>query len=237
MGMTVPEMKNEQSRLSTTTRKFLAQEHRMTIGGVEALALSGKVLDVRDPTSGEVIGKVPDAGPEDVDLAVRAARRALEEGPWQRMKPVERERLMLRLADLLQDSAEEFAEIESLNSGRTVPNTRAFDVDLSVDYLRYMAGWATKIHGHTFSPSVPYVPSVDFFSYTIRDPVGVVGAITPWNEPLGQAIWKIAPLHATGCTMVFNPAEQTPKTPLRIAELIPEAGIPDRVIKHVTGYG
>lgn len=238
MGITAaPEMKNEHHRLSSRTRKFLAQKHLMTIDGAQAVALSGKELDIYDPTSGDVIGKVPDAGPEDVDLAVRAARRALEDGPWHRMKPVQRERLMLRLADLLEGSAQEFAEIESLNSGRTVPNTRAFDVDLSVDYLRYMAGWATKIHGHTFSPSVPYVPSVDFFSYTVREPVGVVGAITPWNVPLGQAIWKIAPVLATGCTMVLKPAEQTPLTVLRFAELISEAGIPDGVINIVTGYG
>lgn len=238
MGMTAaPEMKNDRDRLSSRARRFLAQKHLMTIGGAEAVALSGRELDVYDPTSGEVIGKVPDAGPEDVDHAVRAARKALDEGPWQRMKPVQRERLMLKLADLLEASAGEFAEIESLNSGRTVPNTRAFDVDLSVDYLRYMAGWATKIHGHTFSPSVPYVPNADFFSYTVREPVGVVGAITPWNVPLGQAIWKIAPVLATGCTMVLKPAEQTPLTALRFAELIAEAGIPDGVINIVTGYG
>lgn len=238
MGHTAtPEMRNELQRLSERTRSFLARDHLMTINGKQGSAVSGKVLDVRDPTSGSSIGNVPDAGPEDVDRAVQAARKALEEGPWQRMKPVQRERLMLRLASLLEDNAEEFAEIESLNSGRTIPNTRAFDVDLSVDYLRYMAGWATKIHGHTFSPSVPYVPDADFFSYTIREPVGVVGAITPWNVPLGQAIWKIAPVLATGCTMVLKPAEQTPLTAIRFAELISEAGIPDGVVNIVTGYG
>jgi phenylacetaldehyde dehydrogenase len=230
-------MKNDLGRLSAKTRSFLAASHQMLIGAKRVSALSGKTFSVEDPTSGDVIARVPDAGALDVDKAVQAARQALEEGAWPRMKPVERERLLLRLADLLEQNAEEFAEIESINSGRTIPNTRAFDVDLSVDYLRYMAGWATKIRGHTFSPSVPYAPRTDFFSYTLREPVGVVGAITPWNVPLGQAIWKIAPVLATGCTMILKPAEQTPLTALRFAELVAEAGAPPGVINIVTGFG
>ncbi|MEJ8566999.1 aldehyde dehydrogenase family protein [Elongatibacter sediminis] len=231
------ELRNDLAKLSSPARKFLAGDHRMLIGGRRVDAESGAALEVVDPTSGDVLGAVPAGDAKDVDLAVKSARAALESGPWSRMKPVERERLMLRLAQLLEESAEELAEIESVNSGRTIPNTRAFDVNLSVDYLRYMAGWSTKIHGETFSPSVPYVPDTNFFSYTLREPIGVVGAITPWNVPLGQAIWKIAPVLATGCTMVLKPAEQTPLTALRFAELIIEAGIPEGVVNIVTGLG
>jgi phenylacetaldehyde dehydrogenase len=153
------------------------------------------------------------------------------------MRGPERERLLLRLADLLEANAAEFSEIESVNSGRILPATRAFDVDLSVSYLRYMAGWATKIYGQTVETTVPYVPGGNFFGMTLREPIGVVGAITPWNVPLGQAIWKIAPALATGCTLVLKPAEQTPLTALRFAALVAQAGIPDGVINVVTGYG
>jgi phenylacetaldehyde dehydrogenase len=116
-------------------------------------------------------------------------------------------------------------------------STKAFDVDLSVDYLRYMAGWATKIHGQTMNPSVPYVPGGKFFAMTVREPVGVVGAVTPWNVPLGQAVWKVAPALAAGCTIVLKPAEQTPLTALRFAQLVAEAGVPEGVVNVVTGYG
>ena len=139
-----------------------------------------------------VIARVPEGDSADIDKAVIAARDAFDNGEWSKMKPASRERLIFKLADLLEKNAEELSNIESLNSGRTLMNTRAFDVDLSADYLRYMGGWATKIHGQTLTPSVPYVPGADFFSFTLREPVGVVAAITPWNVPLGQAIWKIA---------------------------------------------
>ena len=167
-----------------------------------------------------------------------AARQAFDHGLWPQMRPSERERYILKLADLLEANATEISEIESVNSGRTLTATRLFDVNLSVDYLRYMAGWATKIHGSTIPPSVPYVPNGKFFAMTLREPVGVVGAITPWNVPLGQAIWKIAPALATGCTIVLKPAEQTPLTALRFAELIANCGIPKGVVNcWVTGFG
>ena len=231
------DLRNDLKHLSPAVRNFLEKEHTLLIGGEQLLARSGKRLPVQDPTSGETIASVPAGEAEDVDRAVRAARMALESGPWSRMKPVERERRLIYLSALLEESADEFAQIESVNSGRTLPNTRAFDVDLSIDYLRYMAGWATKIRGHTFSPSVPYAPNAEFFSYTLREPVGVVGAITPWNVPLGQAIWKVAPVLATGCTMVLKPAEQTPLTALRFGDLLKEAGIPAGVVNIVTGTG
>jgi phenylacetaldehyde dehydrogenase len=233
----VAEMENDLSVLSEKTRRFLAAEHKMFIGADDVSAKSGNTFSVLDPTSGKTIARVPAGEAADIEEAAAAARRAFDDGPWPRMKPVERERTMLRLADLLEKHAEEVAEIESVNTGRTIPNTRAFDVNLSVDYLRYMAGWATKIHGDTYRPSVPYAPGADFFSYTLREPVGVVGAITPWNVPLGLAIWKIAPVLATGCTMVLKPAEQTPLTALRFGQLIREAGVPPGVVNIVTGFG
>lgn len=234
---TAVSLENDLSLLSANASATLSAVQKMTIDGERVDALSGKTFPVIDPTSGKEIAVAPEGDANDIDRAVNAARRAFDEGPWPLLKPVERERILLKLADLLAQHADEFTDLESVNSGRTRPNTRAFDVDFSVDYLRYCAGWATKISGETYSPSVPYIPNANFFSYSIREPVGVVGAITPWNVPLCQAIWKIAPVLATGCTMVLKPAEQTPLTALRFADLIREAGVPPGVVNMVTGYG
>jgi phenylacetaldehyde dehydrogenase len=228
---------NDLNVLGRPSREFLGAARRNFIDGQFLDSVGGESIAVVDPTSGREIGRVPASDARDIDRAVNAARRAFDEGPWRRMKGPERERLLLKLADLLEANAVEFSEIESVNSGRVLAATRAFDVDLSVDYLRYMAGWATKIHGQTLEPSVPYVPGGNFFAMTIREPVGVVGAITPWNVPLGQAIWKIAPALATGCTLVLKPAEQTPLTALRFASLVEQAGIPPGVVNIVTGIG
>jgi phenylacetaldehyde dehydrogenase len=232
----VSALTNDLSRLGLPSRNYLAANHHLFIDGRFVESTAGRTFAVVDPTSGQKIADVAEGDAQDIDLAVKAARRAFDEGPWPRMRPSERERIMLRLADLLEKHAEEFSELESVNSGRTLSNTRAIDVDLSIDYLRYMAGWATKIHGQTLSPSTPPSP-IRFFAMTLREPIGVVGAITPWNVPLGQAIWKIAPALATGCTLVLKPAEQTPLTALRFAQLIVEAGVPDGVINVVTGFG
>lgn len=228
---------NDLSLLGDSSRRYLAARHRHFIGGQFVEPVSQDEIPVVDPTSGERVAKVPAGGPGDIDRAVKAARKVFDTGPWPRMTGPQRERIMLRLADLLEANATEVSEIESVNSGRTLMSTKAFDVDLSVDYLRYMAGWATKIHGQTMNPSVPYVPGGKFFAMTVREPVGVVGAITPWNVPLGQAIWKIAPALASGCTIVLKPAEQTPLTALRFAQLVAEAGVPEGVVNVVTGYG
>ena len=228
---------NDLSSLSPVSRKYLEAPHRLFIGGRFVESAAAKPLPVIDPTSGEQISQVPAGEAEDVDRAVKAARAAFDDGPWSKLSATARERIMLRLADLLEKHADEFSQIESVNSGRVLAATRAFDVDLSVDYLRYMAGWATKIHGETIPASVPYVPGGKFFAMTLREPVGVIGAITPWNVPLGQAIWKIAPALATGCTIVLKPAEQTPLTALRFAELVAEAGVPEGVVNVVTGVG
>lgn len=230
-------LSNDLSTLGQAAANFIASKHRMLIGGKREFADSGETLPVYDPSSGEEIGRVPSAGASDVDRAVIAARAAFERDDWANLTPVKRERLMLKLADLLEINAQEFSELESVNSGRGLVNARLFDVDLSVDYLRYMAGWATKIHGKTVGISAPYMPDSNFFAYTTREPIGVVAAITPWNVPLGQAIWKLSPVLATGCTVVLKPAEQTPLTALRFADLIEEAGIPKGVINIITGYG
>ncbi len=227
---------NDLSRLTSASRTFLRLPQQHFINGKFVKGATDNTLAVVDPTSGAQLTNVPAGNATDIDRAVKAARAAFESGPWPRMRGAERERLLLRLADLLEANATEFSEIESVNSGRILAATRAFDVDLSVRYLRYMAGWATKIHGNTIEPSIPYAAG-NFFAMTLREPVGVVGAITPWNVPLGQAIWKIAPALATGCTLVLKPAEQTPLTALRFASLIAEAGIPEGVVNIVTGLG
>lgn len=228
---------NDLSTLGVASRQYLAAEHRMFIGGRFVEATTGRTFPVFDPTSGQEIARVPEGDALDIDEAVTAARRAFDSGPWPKLRPSERERIMLRLADLLERHGEELSEIESVNSGRVLVGTRLIDVNLSVDYLRYMAGWTTKLHGQTLNASTPYAPNARFFAMTLREPVGVVGAITPWNVPLGQAIWKIAPALATGCTLVLKPAEQTPLTALRFAQLIAEAGVPAGVINVVTGFG
>jgi phenylacetaldehyde dehydrogenase len=228
---------NDLSRLSAPSRAFLSAPHQHFIDGRFVQSCSEEAIPVLDPTSGATVGHVPAGNANDINRAVKAARRAFESGRWPKMRGADRERLLLRLADLLEMHANEFSEIESVNSGRILTATRAIDVDLSVSYLRYMAGWATKIHGQTLEASIPYNPGGNFFAMTLREPIGVVGAITPWNVPLGQAIWKIAPALATGCTLVLKPAEQTPLTALRFASLIAAAGIPEGVINIVTGYG
>ncbi|HNB42934.1 MAG TPA: aldehyde dehydrogenase family protein, partial [Burkholderiaceae bacterium] len=184
-----------------------------------------------------VFDRVPAGEATDIDRAVGAARRAFEQGDWPRMRPVDRERLLLRLAELVEAHAQELAEIEALDNGKPVTMARAVDVALVVDFLRYMAGWATKIEGSTMEVSVPLVRDREFFGYTRREPVGVVGAIIPWNFPLLMVAWKAGPALASGCTMVLKPAEETPLSALRFAELVQQAGYPAGVFNVVTGHG
>jgi phenylacetaldehyde dehydrogenase len=173
----------------------------------------------------------------DIDDAVKAARAAFDNGPWRKMTASERGKLMWKLADLLEKNLEEFAQLESLDNGKPVGVARAADVPLAADLFRYMAGWATKIEGNTIPLSVPYTPGARYLAYTLREPVGVVGQIIPWNFPLLMAAWKLGPALATGCTVVLKPAEQTPLSALRLGELICEAGFPDGVVNIVPGYG
>jgi phenylacetaldehyde dehydrogenase len=222
------------SRLNSKTAEFFSRQHRMLIDGRFVLAASGKTFPVYNPATGEVVAQVPEAETEDVDRAVIAARRAFDEGPWTRkMSNSERGQMLWKLADLLQANLEEFAEIESLDNGKPLSVARVADVPLAVDMFRYMAGWATKITGSTLSFSSPGA----FHSYTMREPIGVVGQIIPWNFPLLMAAWKLAPALAAGCTVVLKVAEQTPMSGLRLAELFDQAGFPPGVVNILTGFG
>lgn len=223
--------------LNPATAAFLAAPRKMLIGSEWVDALSGATLPVIDPASGEAFCHVPAGESADVDHAVQAARRAFESGEWPRHRPVDRERLLLKLADLLEANAQEFAELEALDNGKPVTMARHVDVALSVDFIRYMAGWATKLEGATMELSAPLVRDREFFGFTRREPVGVVGAIIPWNFPLLMAVWKVAPALAAGCTMILKPAEDTPLTALRLGELAVEAGYPAGVLNVLTGLG
>jgi len=216
---------------------FVSRKHKMLINGRWVEAASGKTFPTYNPATGEVLAQVAEGDREDINRAVTAARAAFETGPWSRMTPSERGRLIWKLADLVEENLEEFAEIESLDNGKPLKIARVADVPLVVDMFRYMAGWATKIEGNTIPISVPYAPGAKFLAYTLREPVGVVGQIIPWNFPLLMAAWKLGPALTAGNTVVLKPAEQTPLTALRLGELIQEAGIPDGVVNIVPGYG
>jgi phenylacetaldehyde dehydrogenase len=219
--------------LSPAAAKFLAKELKLFINGEWVAAKSGKTFPVEDPATEETIAHAPAGDKADIDLAVEAARRAFETGPWSRISPAERSRLVWRLADLLEQHSDEFAELEALDNGKPVTNARQGDVRGSIEMFRYMAGWATRLNGETIPVSSPG----NWHAYTLREPVGVVGQIIPWNFPLMMAAWKLAPALAAGCTIVLKPAEQTPLSALRFGELIQEAGIPDGVVNIVTGFG
>ena len=212
---------------------WLAKPRRMLINGQWVAAASRETFPTFDPATGEVICDIPAGGKTDIDRAVKAARAAFT-GSWSRVTPSDRGRMLWKLADLLEKNIEEFAALESLDNGKPLAVARVADLPLAVDLFRYMAGWATKIHGRTFPISVK---GAQFFTYTQREPIGVVGQIIPWNFPLLMAAWKLGPALATGCTVVLKPAEQTPLTALRLGELFQEAGFPDGVVNIVTGLG
>jgi phenylacetaldehyde dehydrogenase len=216
---------------------FVSRTHKILINGKWVDAISGKTFPTYNPATGQVLARIAEGDKEDIDLAVKSARAAFDKGPWRRLTASERGRLIWKLADLLEENLEEFAKLETLDNGKPLKIARVADVPLAVDLLRYMAGWATKIEGNTIPISVPYAPGARFFAYTLREPVGVVGQIIPWNFPLLMAAWKLGPALATGCTVVLKPAEQTPLTCLRLGELIQEAGFPDGVVNIVPGYG
>jgi aldehyde dehydrogenase (NAD+) len=201
------------------------------IGGKWLSAASGKTFATVNPATEEIIAEVAEGDKQDVDLAVDAARKAFDSGPWSRMDARDRGRLLYRLADLIEEEIDELAALESLDNGKPVSDSRSADLPLVIDCLRYYAGFADKIHGST----IPI--RGNYFSYTRREPVGVAGQIIPWNFPMLMTAWKWGPALAAGCTVVMKPAEQTPLTCLRMAQLAQEAGIPDGVINVVPGYG
>src|SRR6266542_4216897 len=216
---------------------WLKKPKRNLIGGKWSPAASGKLLDVFNPADASVIARVPDSDKEDINRAVMAARRAYEAGPWRRMTPSERGKLLWRIGDMLLEHADEFAELESVDNGKPRAVARVADVPLAADLFHYMAGWATKIEGNTIPISVPYAPGAQFHAFTLREPVGVIGQIIPWNFPLLMAAWKLGPALACGNCVVLKPAEQTPLSALRLGEILLEAGVPDGVVNIVTGFG
>jgi phenylacetaldehyde dehydrogenase len=217
--------------MHSAVQAFVGKPRKMFIDGKWVDSASGKTFPSYNPATGEIMAQIAEGDREDINRAVKAARKAFDSGPWATMTASERGRLIWKVADLLEKHLEEFAQLESLDNGKPLAIARVADVPLAVDLFRYMAGWTTKIEGNT----IPFSPN--FHAYTRREPVGVAGQIIPWNFPLLMAAWKLGPALATGCTVVLKPAEQTPLTALRLAELIAEAGIPDGVVNVVPGYG
>ncbi len=223
--------------LDRNVEAFIGSPRQLFINGQWADAASGKTFETPNPATGETLARIAEGDAEDINRAVRAARAAFEDGPWSRMTPSERGRIIWKIGDLILEHVDELAQLESLDNGKPFAVAQAADVPLAADLFHYMAGWATKIEGSTINISVPYMPGANFHSYTLREPIGVVGQIIPWNFPLLMAAWKLGPALATGCTVVLKPAEQTPLTALRLAELIAEAGVPDGVVNVVPGFG
>ena len=215
---------------------FSKKNHPLLIGGRWTESASGKVFKTYNPATGEVLASVSEAEGQDVDAAVSAARKSLE-GPWSKMSPAEREKILNKIADLVEAHAEELAQLETLNNGKTIREAKNGDLPLTVGLWRYFAGWPTKIHGETIPVSVPYYPGAKFLHYTVREPVGVIGAIIPWNFPLLMAVERLAPALAYGNAVVLKPAEQTPLSALRLGELMLEAGLPEGVVNIVPGFG
>lgn len=215
---------------------FLAEKHQLLIGGRWLPAASGESFAVENPARETVIAHVARGGSEDIDHAVRAARVAFEEGAWRRITPSERGQLLWKLADLIETRSEEFAQLETLDNGKPLAVARAADVALTVDHFRYYAGWATKIEGETIPITVPYTEA-RFLDFTLREPVGVIGQIIPWNFPLLMAAWKLGAALACGNCVVLKPAEQTPLSALLLGQLTCEVGFPDGVVNIVTGFG
>ena len=222
--------------LDQNVTKFISKTHKMLINGKWVEAASGKTFPTYNPATGDVLSRVAEGDREDINRAVKAARAAFDSGPWSKLTPSERGRMIWKLGDLIEKHLEEFAQLESLDNGKPLSIARVADVPLTADHFRYMAGWATKVEGNTI-PISAGGGATQFLAYTVREAVGVVGQIIPWNFPLLMAAWKLGPALATGCTVVLKPAEQTPLTALLLGELIQEAGIPDGVVNIVPGYG
>ncbi len=218
-------------------KEFLSKTQKLLIDGKRVEAASGETFEVLDPSNNSVLTRVPKGAKEDINRAVKAARNAFENGPWKKISVSERGKLIWKLADLIEARAEEFSQLETLDNGKPLTIARAVDVALVIDHFRYYAGMTTKIHGETIDISVPYAPGADFLDFTLREPMGVVGQIIPWNFPLLMATWKLGVALAAGNCVVLKPAEQTPLSALHLADLFQEAGFPDGVVNIVTGFG
>src|ERR1700684_1317163 len=221
--------------LERSVEEFIGAPRQLFIDGQWADSASGKTFETPDPATGETLARIAEGDAEDINRAVLAARKAFEEGPWTRMSPSERGRLIWKIGDLILEHADELAQLESLDNGKPFAVARGADVPLAADLFHYMAGWATKIEGNTINISVPYMPGANFHSYTLREPVGVVGQIIPWNFPLLMAAWKLGPALTTGNTVVLKPAEQTPLTALRLAQIVAQGRVAGRRGQRGTG--
>jgi aldehyde dehydrogenase (NAD+) len=217
--------------MDATTTKPVIKPGKLFIDGRSEDATSGRTIAVMNPATGEQVTTVPDAAVEDVDRAVRAARRTFENRAWRGMSASKRERIIWRIGELIEKNKEELGMLETLNNGKTFRESLRADVPASYDIFYYYAGWTRKIYGET----IPV--DGNFLNYTLREPVGVVGMVTAWNYPMMLAAWKVAPALATGCSMVIKPSEMTPLTTLKLAEYCLEAGVPEGVVNVVTGYG
>ncbi len=207
---------------------------KLFINGEFVDSKSGKTFNTHNPATGDILAVIAEADTADVDLAVKAARDAFSEGsPWRKMNSSDRTRCLLKLAELIRSNAEELSELETLDTGKPIFESSKFDIPQAAECFEYYAGWVTKITGET----IPVSKGGDAFAYTLREPIGVCGQIIPWNFPLQMLSWKVAPALACGNTIVLKPAEQTPLTALRFAELTLEAGIPPGVFNVVTGFG
>lgn len=222
--------------LDPATSAFLDRAPAVFVDGAFVAAGDGRLLPVRDPSSGATIAQVPDATAADVDRAVRSAHAAFEDGRWRHLRPVDRERVLLRLADLLEARGESFAQLETLEQGKSIHLSRSTEVGSSVDWIRFAAGLATKLTGRTFDVSLPG-GQAHWTAYTRREPIGVVAGIAPWNFPLMIGLWKVLPALAAGCSIVLKPSEVTPLSALALAELAVEAGVPAGVFNVLTGGG
>ncbi len=222
----------QEKLVSPSVTEWLKKPKKMLIDGKWVDAESGKTFEVYNPATDEVIAKVPEGGKGDIDKAVKAARKAVEEGAWRKkLSSAERARLIYKLADAIEEHADEMAQLETLDNGKPIKESRWVDVVQTVETFRYYAGWVTKLEGETTSVNPM------FHTYTLREPVGVVGQIIPWNFPMLMAAWKLGPALACGNALILKPAEQTPLTALRIGELAMEVGFPEGVINIVPGFG
>jgi phenylacetaldehyde dehydrogenase len=226
---------NAQLDYSEKASKALGREPKLFINGEWVASSHDKTIAIFDPSTGKEVGRMADASDQDVDRAVAAARTAFDDGRWTGLPPLVREGMIRRLADLLEANAEEFAELEAIDNGKPRSVAAQIDVPGAIGMIRYMAGWATKLHGESIEPMA--IPGGLFHCYVRREPIGVAAQIVPWNFPLLMAVLKISPALAAGCTVVLKPAEQTSVTALRLGDLLNDAGFPAGVVNIVTGLG
>lgn len=222
--------------IEPTALAFLERAPAHFIEGKWQASVSPGTLPVFDPSSGLEIARVPDGNAKDVDGAVRSARQAFDDGRWRHMRPADRERILWQFAQLVEERSEAFAQLETLEQGKSIGLSRMLEVGGSLDWMRYVAGLTTKISGRTLELSLPGGPQ-HWTAYTRREPVGAVAGISPWNFPMIIALWKVMPALAAGCSIVLKPSEVTPLTALMLAEAASEAGVPDGVFNVVTGRG